>query len=379
MLEDNGSENKGASERLRSLDVLRGFDMFWIIGGKALILALASVLSVDLSEWLGHRMHHPEWDGFEPYDLIFPLFLFIAGVSTIYSIDNRLAKGDSRASLHRHFVQRGLILVLLGVFYNGLLSRDLASADGWGQMRYASVLGRIGLAYMFAALIASNTQWRAQLIWVVGLLVSYWAALRFYPVPGYGAWDLDPGHTLTDYIDRHLVPGKLYKGDRDPEGLFAVIPAIATALLGCLTGQLLKRNDIDGLKKTRFMAIGGVVCLGLAWLWNMEFPINKNLWSSSFVLNCAGWSLLLLSLFYLVIDVWQFRRGTLFFTVIGSNSILIYMAPSFLDFDYTNESLFGGILSLAGDFKTLLLAVTLLSLKWSLLYYLFRKKIFLKV
>ena len=379
MLEDNGSENKGASERLRSLDVLRGFDMFWIIGGKALILALASVLSVDLSEWLGHRMHHPEWDGFEPYDLIFPLFLFIAGVSTIYSIDNRLAKGDSRASLHRHFVQRGLILVLLGVFYNGLLSRDLASADGWGQMRYASVLGRIGLAYMFAALIASNTQWRAQLIWVVGLLVSYWAALRFYPVPEYGAWDLDPGHTLTDYIDRHLVPGKLYKGDRDPEGLFAVIPAIATALLGCLTGQLLKRNDIDGLKKTRFMAIGGVVCLGLAWLWNMEFPINKNLWSSSFVLNCAGWSLLLLSLFYLVIDVWQFRRGTLFFTVIGSNSILIYMAPSFLDFDYTNESLFGGILSLAGDFKTLLLAVTLLSFKWGLLYYLFRKKIFLKV
>ena len=379
MLEDNGSENKGASERLRSLDVLRGFDMFWIIGGKALILALAAVLSVDLSEWLGHRMHHPEWDGFEPYDLIFPLFLFIAGVSTIYSIDNRLAKGDSRASLHRHFVQRGLILVLLGVFYNGLLSRDLASADGWGQMRYASVLGRIGLAYMFAALIASNTQWRAQLIWVVGLLVSYWAALRFYPVPEYGAWDLDPGHTLTDYIDRHLVPGKLYKGDRDPEGLFAVIPAIATALLGCLTGQLLKRNDIDGLKKTRFMAIGGVVCLGLAWLWNMEFPINKNLWSSSFVLNCAGWSLLLLSLFYLVIDVWQFRRGTLFFTVIGSNSILIYMAPSFLDFDYTNESLFGGILSLTGDFKTLLLAVTLLSIKWGLLYYLFRKKIFLKV
>ena len=379
MLENNGSENKGASERLRSLDVLRGFDMFWIIGGKALILALAAVLSVDLSEWLGHRMHHPEWDGFEPYDLIFPLFLFIAGVSTIYSIDNRLAKGDSRASLHRHFVQRGLILVLLGVFYNGLLSRDLASADGWGQMRYASVLGRIGLAYMFAALIASNTQWRAQLIWVVGLLVSYWAALRFYPVPEYGAWDLDPGHTLTDYIDRHLVPGKLYKGDRDPEGLFAVIPAIATALLGCLTGQLLKRNDIDGLKKTRFMAIGGVVCLGLAWLWNMEFPINKNLWSSSFVLNCAGWSLLLLSLFYLVIDVWQFRRGTLFFTVIGSNSILIYMAPSFLDFDYTNESLFGGILSLTGDFKTLLLAVTLLSIKWGLLYYLFRKKIFLKV
>ena len=379
MLEENGSETKGAPERLRSLDVLRGFDMFWIIGGKAVILALAAVFSVDLSEWLGHRLHHPEWDGFEPYDLIFPLFLFIAGVSTVYSIDNRLAKGESRASLHRHFVQRGLILVLLGILYNGLLSRDLASAEGWGEMRYASVLGRIGLAYMFAALIAANTQWRTQLVWVVGLLVGYWAALRFIPVPEFGAGDLTPGHTLTDYIDRHIVPGKLYKDVRDPEGLFAVIPAIATALLGCLTGQLLKRNDIDGLKKTRLMAIAGVVCIALAWLWNIDFPINKNLWSSSFVLNCAGWSLLLLSLFYLVIDVWQFRKGTLFFTVIGANSILIYMAPKFFDFGYTNENLFDGILTLAGEHKTLLLAVTLLAIKWGLLYYLYRKKVFLKV
>ena len=363
MLEENGPETKGTPERLRSLDVLRGFDMFWIIGGKAVILALAAVFSVDLSEWLGHRLHHPEWHGFEPYDLIFPLFLFIAGVSTVYSIDNRLAKGGSRASLHLHFVQRGLMLVLLGVLYNGLFSRDLASAEGWGEMRYASVLGRIGLAYMFAALIPANTQWRAQLIWVVGLLVGYWAALRFIPVPEFGAGDLTPGHTLPDYIDRHLVPGKLYKDVRDPEGLFAVIPAIATALLGCLTGQLLKRNDIDGLKKTRFMAIAGVVCLGLAWLWNIDFPFNKNLWSSSFVLNCAGWSLLLLRLFYLVIDVYQFRRGTLFFTVIGANSILIYMAPKFFDFSYPNESLFDGILTLAGEHKTLLLAVTLLAIK----------------
>ena len=128
-------------------------------------------------------------------------------MSTVYSIANRLGKGDSRANLHRHFIQRGLTLVLLGILYNRLLSRDLASAEGWGEMRYASVLGRIGLAYMFAALIAANTQWRAQLIWVVGLLVGYWAALRFIPVPEFGAGDLNPGHTLTDFIDRHVVPG----------------------------------------------------------------------------------------------------------------------------------------------------------------------------
>ncbi|MDP7049396.1 MAG: DUF5009 domain-containing protein [Verrucomicrobiota bacterium] len=379
MPENHGTVNNGTPERLRSLDVLRGFDMFWIIGGKPVVLGLVALFSVEASNWLGDRLHHPEWHGFEPYDLIFPLFLFIAGVSTVYSVANRMAKGDSRASLQRHCIQRGLTLVLLGMLYNGLLSRDLASTDGWGEMRYASVLGRIGLAYMFAALIAANTQWRAQVIWVVGLLVGYWAALRFIPVPEFGASDLYPGHTLTDYIDRHIVPGKLYKDVRDPEGLFAVIPAIATALLGCLTGQWLRRDDVDGKKKSGFMAIAGLICLGLAWLWNIDFPINKNLWSSSFVLNCAGWSLLLLSLFYLVIDVWQFRKGTLFFTVIGANSILIYMAPRFLNFDYTNERLFSGILSLAGEHRTLLLAVTLLTIKWFLLFYLYRKKIFLKV
>ena len=151
-------------ERLRSLDVLRGFDMFWIIGGKPVVVGLVALFSVEASDWLGNRLQHPEWHGFEPYDLIFPLFLFIAGVSTVYSIANRLAKGDSRANLHRHFIQRGLTLVLLGILYNRLLSRDLASAEGWGEMRYASVLGRIGLAYMFAALIAANTQWRTQLL-----------------------------------------------------------------------------------------------------------------------------------------------------------------------------------------------------------------------
>tara|TARA_Y100001968_G_scaffold26417_1_gene20588 strand:+ start:595 stop:1734 length:1140 start_codon:yes stop_codon:yes gene_type:complete len=379
MSEHEGANKKGSPERLRSLDVLRGFDMFWIIGGKPVVLGLVALFSVEASNWLSDRLRHPEWHGFEAYDLIFPLFLFIAGVSTVYSIENRLKKGDSRASLHRHFIQRGLILVLLGILYNGLLSQDLSSAEGWSEARYASVLGRIGLAYMFAALIAANTQWRFQVIWVIGLLVGYWAALRFIPVPEFGAGDLKPGNTLTDYIDRLLVPGRLHEGNRDPEGILAIIPAIATALMGCLTGQWLRRDDVDGKKKSGFMAISGFVCLGLAWLWNFDFPINKNLWSSSFVLNCAGWSLLLLSLFYLVIDVWKFRKGTIFFTVIGANSILIYMAPQFLDFEHTNEKLFGGILHFAGQYRDLLMDATLLAMLWCLLYLLYRKKIFLKV
>ena len=268
---------------------------------------------------------------------------------------------------------RGLLLVLLGMIYNGILDFDFRNA------RYPSVLGRIGLAYMFAALIALNTSWRGRLAWFVGLLVGYWAALKFIPVPGFGAGDLEPGHTLTDYIDRMLIPGKLYEKVRDPEGLLATIPAIGTALAGVMTGQFLKDSPRSGAIKATLMALVGLASLGLARLWNMDFPINKNLWSSSFVLQCAGWSLLFLSVFYLIIDVWQFRRWTLFFVVIGSNSILIYMSEAFIDWDHTTHALFDGVLGTTGAYRPLLYATAFVLVKWLALYFLYRKRIFLRV
>lgn len=368
--------------RLVSLDALRGFDMFWIIGGKSMLVALATVTSAAWLEWTLERMHHPQWDGFEPWDLIFPLFLFIAGVSTPMSIQHRRGRGDSDRKIYIHIVLRGIILVLLGIVYNGI-PVDWSTTEGWVNHRYPSVLGRIGLAYMFAALIAMNTKWLGRWLWLIGLLIGYWAALRFIPVPGFGAGDLSPGHTLTDYIDRLLIPGHLYHGDRDPEGLLATIPAIATALLGVITGQLLMRRDWSGWRKTLMMVLGGVVCVGLGWGWDQEFllrfPINKNLWSSSFVLYCGGWSLLLLALFYLVIDVLKFRWGVTFFTVIGANSILIYMAPSFINFKFTAKSILAGPSSLTPTYGVLILAVGVFALKWLLLYLLYRKKIFVKV
>ena len=371
-----------ANERLVSLDALRGFDMFWIIGGKSMLVALAAVTSAAWLDWVLQRMQHPEWDGFEPWDLIFPLFLFIAGVSTPLSLSHRRARGDSQRSIYGHVILRAVLLVALGVIYNGIPT-DWTSSEGWANHRYPSVLGRIGLAYLFAALIAMNARSWGRWLWLVGLLMGYWAALRFIPVPGFGAGDLTPGHTLTDYLDRLLIPGQLYQGDRDPEGLLATIPAIATALLGVITGQMLMRRDWNGWRKTGTLVLGGLVCVALGWAWDLEswfrFPINKNLWSSSFVLYCAGWSLLLLALFYLVIDVWKFRWGVTFFTVIGANSILIYMAPCFIDFKFTANSILAGWASLAPAYGPLILAVGVFVIKWLLLYLLYRKKIFVKV
>ncbi len=263
-----------------------------------------------------------------------------------------------------------IMLVLFGAIYNGLLTLDFAN------VRYASVLGRIGLAWMGAGLIVLHTRTRGQLLWVAGLLVGYWIALTRVPVPGFGAGDLAPGHTLTDWVDRHLVPGRLYREVRDPEGLFATLPAIGTALIGALAGTWLRRADVRDGRRLLGLLCAGALCLAVGGLWDRVFPINKNLWTSSFVLWCAGWSLLLLATFHLVIDVWGLERWSFFFVVIGSNAITIYMLQTFLSF----EGLADLLLSKGGHkFHPALLAGGGLALKWALLYTMYRRKLFLRV
>lgn len=359
--------------------------MFFLIGGTAIFSKLALLAQNSARPerwtwltWIGGQTHHAEWHGFLLYDLIFPMFVFIAGVALPFSYAKRLERGDSKLKLHGHALWRGLLLVFLGMIYNGFLQFN------WSEMRYASVLGRIGLATMFAAFIVLNTNWRGQFLATIALLVGYWAALRYIPVPGFGAGDLQPGHTLTDYLDRLLLPGRLlhYKDPavaRDPEGFFSTLPAIATALLGALAGEFLRAKRFSGSMKTLWLLVAGVACVGLAWFWNPTFPINKNLWTSSFVLLCGGLSLLLLAVFYLIIDVLHFQRWSFFFVVIGYNSILIYLASKLIDFDYTTKFLIGGIHSRAGALAPLIYYVTLVLIKWLLLYFLYRQRVSLRV
>jgi predicted acyltransferase len=366
-------ETRSPGQRLLSLDALRGFDMFWIIGGEGIVHEAAKVTGWNWLQAPAEQLRHTNWDGFTLYDLIFPLFLFMAGVSMPFSFAKRRELGQTTSQLHRHVIVRGLVLVLLGMIYNGMLQFD------WSSLRVCSVLGRIGLAYMLAAIIVLNTKVRGQVLWTIGVLAGYWAMLRFIPVPGYGAYDLAPAHTLTDYIDRMFMPGTLLHGDRDPEGLLSTIPSIGTALLGAITGEWLKSDRYSGYGKTLGMILAGCISLLVAWGWNFEFPINKNLWSSSFVLCCAGFSLLLMATFYLVVDVWQLRAWAFPFVVIGSNSILIYMASHFIDFGYTTHALFGGLLPKTGEYEKLLFISAALLVKWLFLYVLYKKRVFLRV
>lgn len=358
------------SWRLTSLDALRGFDMFWIIGGEGLVAALAAHTGWQVFHTMEEQLQHPDWHGFRAYDLIFPLFMFIAGTAMPFSLGKRLERGDSKVELYLHVIKRGLLLVLLGMIYNGLLNLD------FGNQRYPSVLGRIGLGYMFAGLIFLSTSARGQWVCIVGILLGYWAALMLIPVPEFGAGDLSPGHTLGDYIDRMLIPGKLYRGVRDPEGLFSTIPSIATVLLGAASGHWLRRPTPGGHQKALGLFIAGAVSLGIALVWDRWFPINKNLWTSSFVMYTAGWSLILLAAFYLVIDVWGFKRWSFFFVVIGMNAITIYLASEFVDFGGLAEIVFARG---KGSVHPVIFAAGGLLLEWLLLWFMYRQRIFLRV
>lgn len=362
--------------RLYSLDALRGFDMFWIMGAEEIFHSLAKVTGFPLWVTMSEQLTHPEWNGFHFYDLIFPLFLFLAGVATPYSVGRELEKGKSRKALLVRVVKRGLILVLLGVVYNnGLRIRD--SIDAY---RFCSVLARIGLAYMFANIIYLYTKRTGQLIWFGALLVGYWLLLKFTAAPGYHMGDLTMEGNFASYIDRSILPGRLYLKIHDPEGLVSLIPSIGTALLGIMTGTFLRNGKEPKQKKALYMAVTGIICLLIGQIWNLDFPINKNLWTSSFVMYVGGWSLLLLSAFYYIIDVLGYTKWAFFFKVIGMNSILIYISGRFIDWEYTSNGFFRWLFQLTGEpYIDVVKAVCFVLVQWAFLYFLYRKKAFLRV
>lgn len=403
---DGTAAAKSGHVRLQSLDALRGFDMFWIVSGEGIFHALAGVVmakhalprnpvdyriatTADLN--LGERiavgisngLHHSPWNGFTFYDLIFPLFIFIAGVSMPYSFGKKLSaeatdNKSRRRKIYRSLVKRTLLLILLGAVVNGLLK-----GQGYEQTRFASVLGRIGLACFFAAVIYLNTSRRAQVLWATGILLGYWAAVMWIPVPGFGAGVLTPEGNLAAYVDRLLLPGKLHRTVYDPEGVLSTVPAVGTALLGVFTGEFLKEGArrFGAVQKGAWLLAAGVTALGLGALWGTVFPINKTMWTSSFVLYAGGWSVLLLALFYLVIDAAGYKTWSRPFVWMGANSVLIYLAAhGFLDFYYTANFLFAGLIRFAAPvWQAVWLAMGVALVQVLLLWMLYKKKLFLKL
>ena len=362
-----------------SVDALRGFDMLFIMGGAGLIAAFAQWFPCSFTEMLAEQMEHVEWNGLRHHDTIFPLFLFIAGISFPFSLAKQRGQGRTEWAIHRKVIVRGLMLVFLGVVYNGLLDFNFES------LRYASVLGRIGLAWMFAALIFIHTGWKARVGVTAALLVGYWLVAGFIPAPDANGADIFTAEgSFVGYVDRILLPGRILYGSIDPEGILGVVPAIGTALLGMFTGEWVQAGPAQskgaGNRKVAGMVVAGLLMLAVGLLWNEVFPINKKMWTSSFVLVVGAYSVLMFALFYYIIDVLGWRRWTLFFTVIGMNSITIYLGQRFIRFSYTSEKLFGGLVKLMPeDAQAFFTQVAYIAVCWLFLYFLYRKRVFLKV
>ena len=367
--------NSTPSTRLLSIDALRGFDMFWIIGGDELVHALAEWAPSDLMKRIDEQMDHVEWEGFHFYDLIFPLFLFLVGVVLPFSMAAHRAKGESTGWLYWRILRRTALLIFLGLVYNHFLQFDFE------HQRYAGVLQRIAICYGIAALIVVHVRPRGQFIIMITILLGYWALMAWVPAPGGTAGDFSKEGNLSGWIDRHFLPGEIkkeYYEYGDNEGFLSTIPAVATALLGALAGQWLRANR-SGWLKTLILAIAGGISLLLGYAWGSWFPVIKIRWTSSYVLVVGGWSLLLLAIFYFIIDVIGFRWWAYFFVVIGANAIVIYVAPVFIDFHYASQAILGGILRHANELGSVIVVLGVLALKWLLLFYLYRRRLFLRV
>lgn len=366
---------KEKNRRLLSLDALRGFDMFFIMGGGALLLSVSSFFPENVSAFIAEQMGHKEWHGFAFYDLIFPLFLFLAGLSLPFSLSKQLSLGKNRLNISLKIVRRAVLLVFLGVLYNGLLNFDFEN------LRYASVLGRIGLAWAIAALIYLWAGKRISVVVSVVVLLGYWALLALVKAPDalpeVSVYSMEG--SIVGYVDRLYLPGVLHLGVHDPEGLLSTLPAVVTAMAGIFTGDFVRQKRVKEYSKVGIMLLASLLLLVLGYLWGLAFPINKNLWTSSFVVFAAGWSLLLFALFYLVIDVVGLKHWSFFFRVIGMNSITIYLLQQFFDFHKPVQTLFGGFLSLFPEqYYPSLYWCCYVLICWLLLYFLYRKSVFLK-
>lgn len=363
------------SGRLLSIDALRGFDMFWIIGGDRLGRALGKWSGSPAGNTVREQLEHVEWEGFRFYDLIFPLFLFLVGTVLPFSL-GKIPPEDHKAA-YRRIARRTVLLFGLGLLANGVFQFN------WADLRITGVLQRIAICYGIGAVIFLKTSTRGSTIALIAILIGYWAFLTYVPAPGGTAGDLSKEKSIAGWVDRHYLPGKIkaaYYGFGDNEGLLSTIPAVGTVLLGVLAGSWL-RTTRRPWTKVAGLAVTGAVCLATGITWGHWFPIIKNLWTSSFVLVAGGLSLLLLSLFYAVIDVLGYRRWAFFFVVIGVNAITIYVARNFIQFSYTANFFLDGTYKRIGstDLRLVIAALGVLVVEWLFLLFLYRHKIYLRV
>jgi predicted acyltransferase len=325
------------------------------------------------------QFSHVEWEGFCFYDLIFPLFIFITGVSIVFSLTHAVER-DGKVAAHLRVLRRAFLLFALGVLYYGGMSKH------WPDIRLLGVLQRIAICYLFASFLFLNLRWRGLAAAFILLVGGYWALMTFVPIPGVGAGSYAMNANLANWIDFNYLPGMKWDVTRDPEGLLSTLPAVGSCLLGVFAGLLLREGRLAPEQKSLWLIGGGTLLLAAGYLWGLQFPIIKQIWTSSFVLVAGGYSAILLGVFYQVIDVWGRQRWSTVLVWIGTNAITLYMLGNVMNYYETFATRFvgGDVADFFDSHVTagtghLFAAAGGLALAVTAANYLYRHKIFLRV
>ena len=392
-----------------SLDALRGFDMFWILGADSFVYALQATTQTAPTRFLATQLDHAEWSGFHFYDLIFPLFVFMMGVSTVFSL-TKIIEREGRAAAVKRVLKRGVLLFVVALIYSG------GFTNPWPDMRLMGVLNRIALCYTAGGLLFIFFKPRTIAVIAAALLLGYWALLARVPFPdvrpipgGDTVITREAGFTnvtqlnmtstnlirgsyvqgvnLTDYLDQKYLPGRKYDGTYDPEGLLSTLPAIVSGLLGIFAGLLLRNKSVPDDRKVFWLLGAGLASATLGWMWSIEFPVIKKIWTSSYVLVAGGYSAMLLGAFYWVVDVKKWRTWCQPFVWIGMNPITLYLASNFmggLGFEKLARRLAGGPVKhffdghVATGFGDMVIAAIAVALFLYFARFLYQRKIFLR-
>jgi predicted acyltransferase len=355
--------------RLVSLDALRGYTMLWILGADSVFTSLSRFGDNGWTGALAQQFHHVPWEGLRFYDLIFPMFVFIVGVSLVFSLD-RIVEKTGKLAAHGRVFRRFSMIFLLGVFYD----------EGIVNWQHENVLcgvpQRIALTYLIASLLYLNLRLRGLIITFVTVLLAYWVLMCFVKVPGEPVLTFARHHVWSDYIDTLIPPYH----DSDPEGFLSTLPASCSALLGIFAGLLLKSGKYDERRKIQWLIGGGAALLVVGLLWGMQFPIIKREWTSTYVLAAGGHSLIMLGIFYTVIDRWKIQKWATPFLWIGMNPLTLYMTANIVDMEAMARRLVGGPLeNVLGPFGGMLVSATAVGLLLLLGRFLYERKVFLRV
>ena len=370
------SDKTHKKERILSVDVLRGFDMFWLIGGTGLALAIVKLFGQGVQDILLPQLDHAKWIGFTFYDLIFPLFEFVMGMSVVFSLSRILEQGGKKAA-YKRLIKRSVLLFLFGIIYYGGISH------GWGNVRIFGVLQRLAVTYLFTGILYIHFKLRGLILVSVIVLIAYWILNVFIPVPDTGIISITKESNWAQYIDSILLPGRKYGGDGtwDVNGILGTFPATISCLFGVFASFILLDKKLDEQKKVYYLVGLGISMLIVGLGWSVSMPIIKKIWSSTYVLVAGGLSFMLMGLFYWIIDVKKYTKWTLIFVWIGVNPITIYMARKLVDFNGIATRFVGGTTDLhSPDVWGYFIAMVMsLILSLLLLRFLYNRKIFLKV